>query len=107
MNRVFNVADYYVNTAKYAKNCVNKARPQLHCNGQCQLMKKLKALEEKEKKNPEQKPENKSEGPLSSKTFYGSIVLPEPEIKPDVKCPVHPNSKTVDRSFDIFHPPRA
>ena len=27
--------------------CENRARPQMHCNGQCVLMKKLKALEEK------------------------------------------------------------
>ena len=35
--------------------CENKARPWMHCNGQCYLMKKIKATEEKEKKQEEQK----------------------------------------------------
>ena len=41
------VLDYQVNQAYIAKNfCINKARPKLHCNGKCQLAKKL-AEEEK------------------------------------------------------------
>jgi hypothetical protein len=43
------VLDYQVNKAYIAKNrCINKARPQLHCNGKCQLAKKLA---EEEKRN--------------------------------------------------------
>ncbi|QIH34785.1 hypothetical protein K2F45_20275 [Sphingobacterium siyangense] len=30
-----------------ANLCENRARPEMHCNGQCVLMKKLKALDEK------------------------------------------------------------
>ena len=30
--------------------CVNKNRPELHCNGRCYLMSKLKLVNEKEKK---------------------------------------------------------
>ncbi len=39
---------YYTNTGVYAANCENKARPQLHCNGKCQLSKKIKEEERKE-----------------------------------------------------------
>ncbi|HRG83513.1 MAG TPA: hypothetical protein PLO99_13440 [Chitinophagaceae bacterium] len=42
--------DYQLNPRNYVKNCVNKYRPSLHCKGQCQLMKKIRAKEEKEKK---------------------------------------------------------
>jgi len=36
----FILLDYYVNTAAYARKCVNKAKPKLQCNGKCQVMKK-------------------------------------------------------------------
>lgn len=45
--------DYSINKAAYIKNCVNKARPMLHCNGKCQLMKKIEA---EEKQNQQQAP---------------------------------------------------
>lgn len=35
------VADYYINTTSFAVNCENKNKPQLHCNGQCQMVKQL------------------------------------------------------------------
>ena len=42
------MAEYTINQDYIAKNlCENKARPMLHCNGKCQLMKKL-AEEEKQ-----------------------------------------------------------
>ena len=41
-NQLTIVIDYYTNRAVYAKNCENKAKPMLHCNGRCQMMKKLK-----------------------------------------------------------------
>lgn len=37
-----------------ANLCINKNRPKLNCNGKCYLAKKLKALEEQEKKQAEQ-----------------------------------------------------
>ncbi|QEC69645.1 hypothetical protein FRZ67_20925 [Panacibacter ginsenosidivorans] len=35
------VADYYTNTTSFAAKCENKDKPQMHCNGQCQMVKKL------------------------------------------------------------------
>jgi hypothetical protein len=36
------VAEYTINKEYISKNlCINKERPKLHCNGKCQLMKKL------------------------------------------------------------------
>ena len=60
-NRAFIVVDYYSNTEAYAKECINKSRPGMHCNGRCAMMKKLKADEKKDADNPERKQENKSE----------------------------------------------
>lgn len=44
----FVVLEYDLNKGFISKNlCINKARPKLHCNGKCQMMKKL-AEEEKQ-----------------------------------------------------------
>ena len=56
----FIVADYYTNTQAFAKNCENIARPELHCNGKCQMIKKIKSEEKKEQQNPERR-DNKNE----------------------------------------------
>src|SRR5207253_2645619 len=41
------VVEYSMNRNFIAQNlCINKARPKLHCNGKCQMMKRLAAEEE-------------------------------------------------------------
>ncbi|MGI4863032.1 MAG: hypothetical protein ACRYFZ_03860 [Janthinobacterium lividum] len=47
------VVDFTLNQATVtARFCVNKARPQLHCDGKCYFAKKLKQQEERENKVP-------------------------------------------------------
>src|SRR5215831_7126919 len=60
-NRNVIMLNYYTNTAAFAKNCENKSKPMMHCNGKCQMMKKIKAEEKKEQKNPERKAENRDD----------------------------------------------
>jgi hypothetical protein len=64
--------DYYFNQADYAKNCVNKARPKMHCKGKCQMMKKIAAEEKKEQQQEERKAGSKTEV-LSSKSFFTTL----------------------------------
>lgn len=71
--KAFIVFDYKANTNAYAKNCVNKARPKMHCKGQCQMMKKLQEEEKKDAQNAERKAQNQQENVLSSKSFFTSI----------------------------------
>jgi hypothetical protein len=53
------VVDFTLNQATItARFCVNKARPQLHCDGKCYFAKQLKKQEERE---------NKSAGPLKER----------------------------------------
>jgi len=53
------VVDFTLNRATItARFCVNKARPQLHCDGKCYFAKQLKKQEERE---------NKSAGPLKER----------------------------------------
>lgn len=67
------IADYYVDQAAYAKNCVNKYRPKLNCNGQCQLMKKIEK-QEKENQEPTLKLSLKQEV-ISARCFYPSLQV--------------------------------
>ncbi len=44
--------DYEIHLPDYIAKCINKDRPELHCNGQCELMKKVREQEkETSKKN--------------------------------------------------------
>ncbi|WP_121356755.1 hypothetical protein [Flavisolibacter nicotianae] len=97
------VLDYYANTASFAKNCENKARPMLHCNGKCQMMKKLKEQEKKEEQNPERKGGNRNEV-VYAKSSFATLAFHQ------LNLPVS-YSLYADTSFpkgiyaDIFHPP--
>lgn len=42
--------DYQLHLPDYIAQCINKERPQLHCNGQCILMKKIREKEKEETK---------------------------------------------------------
>lgn len=103
-SRVFVVADYYTNTAMYAKNCVNKARPKLHCNGKCQMMKRLQQEDNKDQQNPDRKMENKGGVDISSRSYFSDQL--------SAGCSFIATSYTifnsgtpVGYSNTIFHPP--
>lgn len=42
--------EYQIHIRDYIANCINKDVPQLHCNGQCVLMKKIREKEKGEAK---------------------------------------------------------
>jgi hypothetical protein len=44
----FPLIDYYIELEEYKRNCINKTKPEMHCNGQCILMQKLKAFSAQE-----------------------------------------------------------
>lgn len=68
------VGGYYLNTGGYARYCVNKAKPWMHCNGKCQMLKKLNQEEKQDNQNPVQKAA--SVEVISSKSFFSTV--PEP-----------------------------
>ncbi len=102
-NRALLLADYYANKTYFASNCENKARPALHCNGKCQMMKKMKAEEKKEQDNPERKGENKIDV-FSSKSFFATLSVNFIEIQKSYSVY---NTDFFPRGTyaDIFHPP--
>src|SRR5450631_2887674 len=71
------VLDYYANAAAYAKVCINKAKLAMHCNGKCQMMKKLEQQEKNDQDNLERKSENKNEIQPANAFFHASFLQAE------------------------------
>lgn len=100
----FIMLDYFMNKAAYAKNCINKTRPKMQCNGKCQAMKKIQEEEKKEQQNEERKAEAKT-SVLSSKSFFASI---QPATIIVSKTTAFEKSYPLsDMSYSFFHPPQA
>lgn len=98
------VANYYTNTQAYAKNCINKAKPKMHCNGKCQMMKKLKQEENKDSQNPDRKNEVKTDLLFFNQIkspFAFQILFNKTKFNL-VQCKL-----TQDISAEFFHPPSA
>ncbi|HRO46369.1 hypothetical protein [Agriterribacter sp.] len=100
----FIVFDYYVNTTAYAKNCVNKARTELHCNGKCQMAKELKQQEEREQQNPAGDTNYKNAVFLFSKSWL--TTAPAILLSASIHAfPLFQDTYTKDVSLPVFHPP--
>jgi hypothetical protein len=102
-SKAFLVLDYYSNTASFAKDCENKSRPLLNCNGKCLLMKKIKAAEKKEEQNPERKMENKNEIFFSA-PFLTTLTIEETNIESNFNFS-YSSFFPATQAVDIFHPP--
>ncbi|MEE1884119.1 hypothetical protein [Pedobacter flavus] len=104
LSRCFVYAGFEVNKSYIvAELCENKDKPELNCNGKCFLKKKLKAAEEKERKQEIENQRNRFQETLPPK-----VELPEP-IKIAHAKKNYPQSiikQTIDRSASIFQPPR-
>jgi hypothetical protein len=72
-SRSIAMADYMVNLEAYKKACVNKAKPMMHCNGKCQMLKKMKKQEGDNGTNAPAPKFNQIEVVLSSKSFFPSL----------------------------------
>ena len=96
---------FYANQDYIARtSCINKARPQMHCNGKCQLMKKMQQEERQEKEDAARKGENKNEI-ISSKSFYPQL----PGCLPRIIVQYFPRYASVHITQSapaIFHPPQ-
>jgi hypothetical protein len=64
--------DYYANQTAYARNCINRSKPRMHCNGKCQVMKKMQQEEQEQKQDANKKPDFNKEG-FSPKSFFPGI----------------------------------
>lgn len=105
---IFPVFDYIVNYDYISKElCVNKAKPELKCNGKCHLMKELAKASEDEKPISSDKKDNSK---------HEIEVLFYQELQPIIVSQIyfHTNSLAVNNYFNhyfhlngcsVFHPP--
>lgn len=102
-SRVVVLADYMANMERYKKDCVNKAKPILHCNGKCQVKMKLEAHDREEERRPSSQKLSETDYVLSSKSFFPDIIS---TINHSLTtCFVHDNMFISSFSVSIFHPP--
>ena len=99
------IAGYYIDTNAYAANCVNKNKPQMHCNGKCQLQKKLNDENNKDKQNTERRNDVGTEV-LSSKSFFAVIQTPFKHFITKKYFTISTGTP-VDHSSKFFHPPQS
>jgi len=100
-SNAFIVLSYHINTLSFAKDCENKLRPQLHCNGRCQMVKKLQSEENPNGHNIERKISNEVNAFIS---FFCTVSPPFTAVQyahfliiDDKNCKKMPR--------DCFHPP--
>lgn len=105
-NKWLVVFEYKLNKDYIAqKLCVNKAKPKLHCNGKCQMMKRLA---EEEKQNSTSNTNSTSKVKIPELIFSNEVkqfLLPSSDIS---VVPYNEEPSTFIRrapAFPIFHPP--
>ena len=103
-SKFFIVANYQLNKEYIAKYlCENRDKPQMHCNGKCQMMKKLKQQEKKDQDTPQNKIANNFE--YTSNQGHSIVIDPGYTIA----LLKYPNYEAgIRTSFlpSFFHPPQ-
>jgi hypothetical protein len=103
-NQGWYYVDYMVRKQEYVKRCENKARPQMNCNGKCQMMKKIQEKQQRENgPAPELKLTAKTDV-LSSRSFFPSFqsfLILSKNIFPVQRSIGQP----IDHADAFFHPP--
>lgn len=97
------LANYLVNLESYKKACVNKAKPMLHCNGKCQMFKKIKKQEGESDTNTPAPRFNQQDLILSSKSFYPTIEFLR--THQNIIFYTYNSSLNSNYQSSIFHPP--
>lgn len=102
--KCFVVIEYNLNKNFIAKNlCVNKARPKMHCNGKCQMMKKLAEEENQNSTNNNSSKIKLQEVVLSNEMNIATLpAVAYITLSYNRERPV---LKHISPASSIFHPP--
>ena len=98
-------ADYFINKSYIARVlCINKAKPETHCNGKCYLAKQLKQQENQDQQAPATKWEK-----FDMQPFFlpGSPDLSNDQFLVTTKYRAANEMLTFSFHRSIFHPPSA
>jgi hypothetical protein len=102
--QLFIYAGFTVNQKYIASTlCENRARPWLHCNGKCYLMKKIKQAEEKERSE-----ERQTQKSLFQEVFFAaSTTIKFHNHLLRIIATPYRFSESIVLPYAIFHPPQA
>jgi hypothetical protein len=107
-SRYLSIADYYVNTSSYLVNCVNKDKPWMHCNGRCQLCKKLHQQDNTDDKQaPERRPGNNTGETLFAHPPLHNFTALQIMISSTRRFPELVAAEPIGMPRQLFHPPGA
>ena len=99
------MGDYLLRTESYAALCINKDKPEMHCNGHCQMTKKMQEENNSDKNNPQT---NLDISVVYFVSDFVTIELPEPAgVTLNKLFPFIQESATFQQPGDIFRPPIA
>jgi|SRR6476620_7521776 len=104
-NNVFILISYYANTSSYTKDCVNRYRPQMHCEGKCVMMKKMIEAEKKDQQSPMPKFEIKND--VFTSENVSTVFVGSPLANSEKLFTVTSNKSLNGFLRSIFHPPAA
>jgi hypothetical protein len=103
VTRLFVYAGFEMNREYIAaKLCVNKDKPQMHCNGKCYLAKKIKQAEEKEKSQERQAQKNQFQEAFITQN---NRIIFTARLLRVIKLP-YLSSAPQQHAADIFQPPQ-
>lgn len=99
----FVFAGFEMNQRYIAKElCVNRDKPQLHCNGKCYLMRKLKQAQDKEQKQEQSFQKIQLQEAITVLPF---VFKQYPIAGVDMRIPLT-TGMPVSQMNSIFHPPQ-
>lgn len=105
-SKVLILADYEANKDFISTYlCLNRAKPELKCNGKCYLSQKLKKAEQTEKDASQNNQKKQVEITLFYQELLADAASYFPSGLPLALPQVFPG-KTTCLSFSIFHPPQ-
>lgn len=95
--------DYLLNTDSYAALCVNKAAPEMNCNGHCQMAKKMEQTEDQDKQAPQTQSFKINDVVLYAEdVFFFATIMAADDQKLYAELPV---LKTIGFNKTLLHPP--
>jgi hypothetical protein len=103
-SRYFIYAGFVINKNYIAASlCENRNKPQLHCKGNCFLMKKIKQAQQSEKSQAQQTKKNN----LYEALIDAKIAVTAPLVKNIKRVFNNPTFIYPEKSNSVFEPPQA
>jgi hypothetical protein len=98
------MATFYANEDYIAANlCVNKDHPEMHCNGHCQLDKKMQEDQKQNQPNPDKKPSFEATVFIKTPADPMSMLDPLVLVTPQNGIPAIFTSQSFQKR--LLHPP--